>query len=137
MEDEHSASEGHSQDEYDTNSMDEFESASTDSDMDLAQPKEKTNKRGLTRLPKLRTTFVNSGGIKHKVTFDELDRISGEYRSEFPSFLGDIVRQHVGLRFLSWKKVPKESKDTLWEKIMVKLNFFLIVVFFYSFIPCN
>ncbi|KAJ0476881.1 putative transposase, Ptta/En/Spm, plant [Helianthus annuus] len=93
------------------------ESESDFSDMDLTAHKTKTPKRGLTRLPKMRTAFTNSGGKKHKVTFDELQKFSGEYRSEFSSFFGDLVREHVGFRFLAWKTVPTEVKDKLWEEI--------------------
>ncbi|KAL6508812.1 hypothetical protein OROHE_021371 [Orobanche hederae] len=74
-------------------------------------------RRGLTRLPKLRTRFTNSGGEKHKVNFDSLSRFSGEYRSEFSSFLGDLVREHVGFRYLSWKTVPVEIKHKLWDQV--------------------
>ncbi|KAI3755129.1 hypothetical protein L1987_54924 [Smallanthus sonchifolius] len=97
---------------------DEYESDF--SHMDLSEnivPKTKTIKRGLTRLPKMRTKFTNSGGKKHKVTFDELGRFSGEYRSKFSSFLGDLVREHVRFRFLTWKAVTKEVNDKLWEEI--------------------
>ncbi|KAL6583001.1 hypothetical protein OROMI_005079 [Orobanche minor] len=72
---------------------------------------------GLTRLPKLRTRFTNSGGKKHKVNFDSLGRFSGEYRFEFSSFLGDLVREHVGFRYLSWKTVPVEIKHKLWDQV--------------------
>lgn len=96
------------------------------SDIDLGEnevPKMKTKKRGLTRLPKMRNAFIKSGGKKHKVTFDELGRFSGEYKSEFSSFLGDTVREHVGFRYLSWKTVSKELKDKLWEEITVNIYF--------------
>ncbi|GKB03234.1 hypothetical protein Tco_0831323 [Tanacetum coccineum] len=32
-------------------------------------------------------------------------------------FLGDLVREHIGLKILSWKKVDKESRDKLWDEI--------------------
>ncbi|GKA57128.1 hypothetical protein Tco_0756316 [Tanacetum coccineum] len=35
----------------------------------------------------------------------------------FSSFLGDLVREHIGLKILSWKKVDKESRDKLWDEI--------------------
>ncbi|KAM0058078.1 putative transposase, Ptta/En/Spm, plant [Helianthus debilis subsp. tardiflorus] len=41
----------------------------------------------------------------------------GEYRSEFSSFLGDLVREYLGFRFLGWKKVSTEVRDKLWEEI--------------------
>ncbi|KAJ0588323.1 hypothetical protein HanIR_Chr04g0173271 [Helianthus annuus] len=112
------------------------ESESDFSDMDLTAHKTKTPKRGLTWLPKMRTTFTNSGGKKHKVTFDELEKFSGEYRSEFSSFLGDLVREHVGFRFLAWKTVPTEVKDKLWEEITVD-SFLLIINVFLHFHVTN
>ncbi|GJV79255.1 hypothetical protein Tco_1515125 [Tanacetum coccineum] len=42
-------------------------------------------------------------GIKLSVTFDALNRISGKHRALFSSFLGDMVREHIGLKILSWK----------------------------------
>nr|GEY73952.1 hypothetical protein [Tanacetum cinerariifolium] len=42
--------------------------------------------------------------IKLSVTFDTLNRISGKHRALFSSFLGDIVREHIGLKILSRKK---------------------------------
>ncbi|KAF5811454.1 hypothetical protein HanXRQr2_Chr04g0181541 [Helianthus annuus] len=112
------------------------ESESDFSDMDLTAHKTKTPKRGLTRLPKMRTAFTNSGGKKHKVTFDELEKFSGEYRSEFSSFLGDLVREYVGFRFLAWKTVPTEVKDKLWEEITVN-SFLLIINVFLHFHVTN
>nr|GFB10247.1 hypothetical protein [Tanacetum cinerariifolium] len=44
------------------------------------------------------------GGIKIKVTFDALNRESGLHRAVFLRFLGDLVRKHIGLKILSWKK---------------------------------
>nr|GEU59830.1 hypothetical protein [Tanacetum cinerariifolium] len=52
-----------------------------------------------------------------KVTFDALNRVSGLHRALFLSFLGDLIREYIGLKILSWKKVDKESKDKLWDEI--------------------
>ncbi|GKF02006.1 hypothetical protein Tco_0028929 [Tanacetum coccineum] len=70
-------------------------------------------KRGITRLYKFRKEYGKPGGIKIKVTFDALNRVSGLHRALFSSFLGDLVREHIGLKNLSWKKVDKESRDKL------------------------
>ncbi|GJW95834.1 reverse transcriptase domain-containing protein, partial [Tanacetum coccineum] len=32
-------------------------------------------------------------------------------------FLGDMVREHIGLKILSWKKVDSEARDKLWDEI--------------------
>nr|GFB27249.1 hypothetical protein [Tanacetum cinerariifolium] len=57
------------------------------------------------------------GGIKIKVTFDALNRLSGLHRALFLSFLGDLICEHIGLKILSWKKVDKELRDKLWDEI--------------------
>ncbi|KAL6536647.1 hypothetical protein OROMI_026228 [Orobanche minor] len=77
----------------------------------------KKKERGLTRLPKLRTAYTNSGGRKRRVKFDQLGRFTGKYRAEFPSFLGDLVREKVGISVFNWKDVKKEVSDKLWEEI--------------------
>ncbi|GJR20311.1 hypothetical protein Tco_0968838 [Tanacetum coccineum] len=59
-------------------------------------------------------------GIKLRVTFDALNRISGKHEALFSSFLGDMVREHIGLKILSWKKVDSEARDKLWDEITVK-----------------
>nr|GEU36203.1 hypothetical protein [Tanacetum cinerariifolium] len=61
-------------------------------------------KRGITRLYKFRMEYGKPDGIKLSVTFDTLNRISGKHRALFSSFLGDMVREHIGLKILSWKK---------------------------------
>ncbi|GKE40763.1 hypothetical protein Tco_1464168, partial [Tanacetum coccineum] len=32
-------------------------------------------------------------------------------------FLGDLVREHIGLKILSWKKVDSKARDKLWDEI--------------------
>ncbi|GKC08262.1 hypothetical protein Tco_0999872 [Tanacetum coccineum] len=61
-------------------------------------------KRGRTRLYKFHREYGKPDGIKLSVTFDALNRISGKHRALFSSFLGDMVREHIGLKILSWKK---------------------------------
>ncbi|GKB26554.1 hypothetical protein Tco_0865955 [Tanacetum coccineum] len=74
-------------------------------------------KRGITRLSKFRREYGKPDGIKLSVTFDALNRISGSHRALFSSFLGDLVREHIGLKILSWKKVGSEARDKLWDEI--------------------
>ncbi|GJX97585.1 reverse transcriptase domain-containing protein [Tanacetum coccineum] len=62
-------------------------------------------KRGITRLYKFRKEYGKPDGIKLSVTFDALNRISGKHRALFSSFLGDMVREHIGLKIPSRKKV--------------------------------
>ncbi|GJR61622.1 hypothetical protein Tco_1503784 [Tanacetum coccineum] len=74
-------------------------------------------KRGITRLYNFRREYGKPDGIKLSVTFDALNRISGKHRSLFSSFLGDMVREHIGLKILSVKKVDSEARDKLWDEI--------------------
>ncbi|GJZ53344.1 hypothetical protein Tco_0608229 [Tanacetum coccineum] len=76
-------------------------------------------KRGITRLSKFYREYGKPDGIKLSVTFDALNRISGKHRALFFSFLGDLVREHIGLKILSWKK-EGEARDKLWDEITVK-----------------
>ncbi|GKE04060.1 hypothetical protein Tco_1396078 [Tanacetum coccineum] len=62
-------------------------------------------KSGITRLYKFRREYGKPDGIKLSVTFDALNRISGKHKALFSSFLGNMVREHIGLKILSWKKV--------------------------------
>ncbi|GKE92195.1 hypothetical protein Tco_1573290 [Tanacetum coccineum] len=82
-------------------------------------------KRGITRLYKFRMEYGKPSGIKIKVTFDALNRVSGLHGALFLSFLGDLVSEHIGLKILSWKKVDKESRDKLWDEITVHIYYFL------------
>ncbi|GJU22415.1 transposase, Ptta/En/Spm, transposase, Tnp1/En/Spm-like protein [Tanacetum coccineum] len=75
-------------------------------------------KRGITRLYKFRMEYGKPGGVKLSVTFDALNRISGKHRALFSSFLGDMVREHIGLKILAWNKVGSEARDKLWDEIM-------------------
>ena len=76
-------------------------------------------KRGITRLSKFRNEYGKPGGIKLSVAFDAMYRISGSNRALFSRFLGDLVREHIGLKTLSWKKVKPEARDKLWDEITV------------------
>ena len=58
-------------------------------------------KRGITRLCKFRNEYGKPGGVKLSVNFDALNRISGKHRALFSSFLGDMVREHIGLKILA------------------------------------
>ena len=85
------------------------------------QLNQKLSNRGITRLAKFRLQYGHPGQVKHKVTIDALNRITGLNRALFASFLGDAVREHIGLKVLSWKKVDKESRQKLWDEITVHI----------------
>ncbi|KAL4592064.1 hypothetical protein LXL04_005044 [Taraxacum kok-saghyz] len=100
-------------------SSDDLDS-NTDSEQEIQTTvkRKSKRKRGLTRLPKVRTEHTNSGGRKKHVKFDEIGRFTGKYRAQFPSFWGDLVREKVGLSVHNWRNVTKEVRDKLWEEIM-------------------
>ncbi|GKA44504.1 transposase, Ptta/En/Spm, transposase, Tnp1/En/Spm-like protein [Tanacetum coccineum] len=74
-------------------------------------------KRGITRLCKFRREYGKPNGVKLSVTFDALNRISRKHKALFLNFLGDMVREHIGLHILSWKKVGLETRNKLWDEI--------------------
>ncbi|GJV84727.1 putative transposase, Ptta/En/Spm, plant, partial [Tanacetum coccineum] len=74
-------------------------------------------KRGITRLCKFRREYRKPDEVKLSVTFDALNRISKKHRPLFSSFLGDMVREHIGLQILSWKNVGPEARNKLWDEI--------------------
>ena len=51
--------------------------------------------------------------------FDENDNPKGELGKRFQSYLGTQART-IPIDIPSWKQVPKEMKDKIWETILVK-----------------
>ncbi|RVW62437.1 hypothetical protein CK203_064179 [Vitis vinifera] len=45
-----------------------------------------------------------------------------KHRVELSSYLGTITRTHVPIIIESWRKVPKETKEKLWDLIMTSFN---------------
>ena len=103
----------------------ESEQFSDDGEGDNNQSNGYVKKRGITRLATFRREYGKPGGEKLSVTFDAMKRISGKHRALFSSFLGNLVREHVGVRILSWKKVNSEARDKMWDEITVNLYYFL------------
>ncbi|GJW05058.1 hypothetical protein Tco_1563914 [Tanacetum coccineum] len=50
-----------------------------------------------------------------------ITRISGKHRALFSNFLGDMVREHIGLKILAWNKVGSEARDKLWDEMTVHI----------------
>jgi hypothetical protein len=84
-------------------------------------PKPGYNPRGITRLNKFRYVQDKPGALKLVVTFDGLKRIKGNHRAVFSSFLGDVVRERIGVKVYSWRKVDPEARKKLWDEITVQL----------------
>ena len=103
----------------------ESEQYSDDGEHDNNQSNGYVKKRGITRLAKFRREYGKAGGEKLSVTIDAMNRISGKHRALFSSFLGDLVREHIGVRIRSWKKVDSEAREKMWDEITVNLYYFL------------
>ena len=96
--------------------------SSSDDEENVNQLIRPRSDRGPTMLRKFRNQYDNRPGQpKLKVTFDELNRVTGLNRAVFSSFLGDVVREHIGLKVLSWNKVDEEARQKLWDEITVHI----------------
>ncbi|GJX65151.1 phospholipase-like protein, partial [Tanacetum coccineum] len=80
-------------------------------------------KKGITRLCKFHREYGKPDVVKLSVTFDALNRISGKHRALFTSFLGDMVREHIGL-------FPVNEPKTHW--CLAELEIRTGVVTFYD-----
>ncbi|KAL6321198.1 hypothetical protein AAG906_015542 [Vitis piasezkii] len=80
----------------------------------------KVKHRGSTLKPKI--TKNRSKGIKLKIEYNCLDSHIGENSVGLSSYLGTITRTHVLIIVESWRKVPKETKEKLWDLIMTSFN---------------
>ena len=69
---------------------------------------------------------IESKGIKLNIEYNSLGSHIGEYSIELSNYLGTITRTHVPIVIESWKKVLKETKEKLWDLIMVNLSIALI-----------
>nr|GEV94795.1 hypothetical protein [Tanacetum cinerariifolium] len=58
---------------------------------------------------------------------DENNQDIRKHRALFLSFLRDMVREHIGLKILSWKKVDSEARDKLLDEITRYFNVDLTV----------
>lgn len=111
------------QSEYDANEYEDNKNAEVSSESDGNSDKEESTqteinikpprRRELTKLAKTRSNFVYYDCKGKCVKVDRCRRLKGKYMSEFPSFLGDLVRERVGLSVTGWKKVSKEFKYKL------------------------
>ncbi|KAA0066268.1 uncharacterized protein E5676_scaffold37G00160 [Cucumis melo var. makuwa] len=67
-------------------------------------------------------TWVSCDGHKRVVEYNELDQLIGESATKLKSFIGTIVRVHVSVSYQSWKDVPTELKDKIYELIVLVGN---------------
>ncbi len=72
-------------------------------------------------------TYMESGGKKISLQFNDEDVPIGESAKQFASFMGGLVRREVGLRFVDWKIVPMEAKENLWNQLTVRVSVYLYI----------
>ncbi|RVW79398.1 hypothetical protein CK203_056088 [Vitis vinifera] len=80
----------------------------------------KVKHRGSTLKPEIAKN--RSKGIKLKIEYNSLGSHIGENSVELSSYLGTITRTHVPIIIESWRKVPKETKEKLWDLITTSFN---------------
>ena len=124
---------GYHSEEYPPNNQD-IEEEDEDEDNNLHLDGHVVVKRGITRLYKFRQQYGKPNVEKLSVTFDALNRISGAHRALFSSFLGDVVREQIGLKVLSWRKVDSEARNKLWDEISV---YTYTILYLYIYVMCN
>ncbi|KAL4030039.1 hypothetical protein IC575_008272 [Cucumis melo] len=62
-------------------------------------------------------TQVSCDGHKRVVEYNELGQPIGESATKLKSFIGTTVRVHVSISYQSWKDVPTELKNKIYELI--------------------
>ncbi|KAA0054084.1 uncharacterized protein E6C27_scaffold1371G00060 [Cucumis melo var. makuwa] len=67
-------------------------------------------------------TRVSCDGHKRVVEYNELGQPIGKSATKLKSFIGTTVRVHVPISYQSWKDVPTELKDKIYELIERKNN---------------
>ncbi|KAL6340643.1 hypothetical protein AAG906_010551 [Vitis piasezkii] len=78
----------------------------------------KVKHRGSTLKPEIAKN--RSKGIKLKIEYNSLGSHIGENSVELSSYLGTITRTHMPIIVESWRKVPKETKEKLWDFITLQ-----------------
>ena len=73
--------------------------------------------RGRTHLEKL--SVQRGQGIKKEVQFDSKGRPIGKEAAELQSYVGVLAREKVRITYDSWKKVPGDVKENIWEAVNV------------------
>ena len=84
----------------------------------------KIKHRGSTLKPKIAKN--QSKGIKLKIEYNSLGSHIEENSVKLSSYLSTITSTHVPIIIESWRKVPKETKEKLWDLIIVSLSIALI-----------
>ncbi|XP_019196472.1 PREDICTED: uncharacterized protein LOC109190440 [Ipomoea nil] len=81
--------------------------------------------RGRTQMHKL--AMQRAQGLKKDVQFNELGQPIGDSAAELQSYIGVLAREKVKLNFKTWKHVPQDIKDKIWDA--VNLSFRVPAIF--------
>ena len=79
----------------------------------------KIKQRGSTLKPNI--VKNHSKGLKVEIEYNSLSGHIGENSIELSIYLCTITRTHVPIIFETWRKVPKETKEKLWDLITISL----------------
>ena len=132
----------HCEEDETVEDSDEHSESESDSDPDAEQTGTEQNKtrskrkRGPTRLAKLKKMFNEKGASKKRLKFDRYGRIKTRDAADFSSYLGDLVRERIGLTVTEWKEVTPDQRQMLWDTILVMFHYkfgYLICQFYFNF----
>ncbi|XP_057777763.1 uncharacterized protein LOC130996270 [Salvia miltiorrhiza] len=56
-------------------------------------------------------------GIKHVVEFNKYGQPVGKVAAEMQSYIGLLTREHVKINIKTWKQVPDDVKEVIWESV--------------------
>lgn len=109
--------------EYDDDimSMDDIDDVDADvEDLDLEDfdtNKKIQKTRGIVKMEGV--TKNRSDGKRERVRFNSDGQLVGEERHNVISTIGAVTKTLVSILFMDWRKVPKDSKEKIWEYIQV------------------
>ncbi|XP_073133553.1 uncharacterized protein [Henckelia pumila] len=76
--------------------------------------------RGRTHLDKLVRQRVH--GIRKDVKFNKIGQPIGEFAGEMQSYIGVLVREKIKISYKTWKQVPNDVKELIWESVNLTYN---------------
>ncbi|KAL6561705.1 hypothetical protein OROMI_017306 [Orobanche minor] len=115
----------HIEEDESADDSDKHSESESDSDPNAEQTGTEQNKtrpkrkRGPTRLAKLKKKFNEEGASRKRLKFDRYGRIKTRDAADFSSYLGDLVRERIGLTVTGWKEVKPEERQMLWDTIVI------------------
>ncbi|KAH6777141.1 hypothetical protein C2S51_008453 [Perilla frutescens var. frutescens] len=85
---------------------------------DTQSSKSTMGKICLTGLAKCRAK-----GIINEVEFNTYGQPESKVASEMQSYIGVLAREHVKVSYKTWRDVPMEVKDLIWEQVTLAYKF--------------